>query len=129
MLNTVVLQGRLTKDPELRTTVSGKAVTSFALAVQRDYAADGNPETDFIDAVAWGGTAEFVAKWFTKGMLVAVSGRLQTRNFEDKQGNKRKATEVIVNQAYFCEKKAETSTSGGVTAEFEEIDDDGKLPF
>ena len=91
MLNKVILMGRLTADPELRRTQSNTAVTSFTLAVNRSYTRQGEqPQTDFIDIVAWSSTAEFVSRWFRKGLLVAVCGRLQVRNWEDKQGQKRR---------------------------------------
>ena len=96
MLNKAILMGRLTAEPELRRTQSNTAVTSFSLAVNRSYARQGEQaQTDFIDIVAWGSTAEFVSKWFHKGMLVAVSGRIQTRNWEDRQGNKRKSEQHV----------------------------------
>ena len=96
MLNHIVLMGRLTRDPELRRTGSGVAVASFSLAVDRDYAAQGaEKETDFVDIVAWRNTAEFVSKYFTKGRMAVVSGRLQIRNWTDKEGNKRRSAEVV----------------------------------
>ncbi len=150
MLNKAVLMGRLTADPELRRTQNNTAVTSFTLAVNRSYTKQGEqPQTDFIDCVAWSGTAEFVSKWFTKGMQVAVSGRIQSRTWEDKQGQKRKSVEVVVEDAYFADSKREPSQSQGGGAprrqdtfapapfdisaggnEFSELDmDDGDLPF
>lgn len=111
MLNVVALQGRLAADPEQRTTQNGTAVTSFSLAVQRNVkGSDGEYSTDWIDCVAWKGTAEFICKYFQKGQLMAVNGTLQTRSYEDKQGIKRKATEVVVQSAYFCESR---NTSSG----------------
>ena len=105
MLNTIMLMGRLTADPELRRTGNGTAVASFALAVERDYPGpDGNRETDFIDIVVWRGTAEFVSKHFTKGQMAAVSGRLQIRPWTDAQGNKRRSAEVVAESVYFCGK-------------------------
>lgn len=105
MLNTIMLMGRLTADPELRRTGNGTAVASFALAVERDYPGpDGNRETDFIDIVAWRGTAEFVSKYFSKGQMAAVSGRLQIRGWTDAQGNKRRSAEVVAESVYFCGK-------------------------
>ena len=99
MLNHIVLMGRLTRDPELRRTGSGVAVASFSLAVDRDFAAQGaEKETDFIDIVAWRNTAEFVSKYFTKGRMAVVSGRLQIRNWTDKEGNKRRSAETIWNR-------------------------------
>ena len=96
MLNRIVLMGRLTRDPELRRTQSGTAVVSFSIACDRDYAAQGaERETDFIDIVAWRGTAEFVEKYFSKGRMIVVGGRLQIRNWQDKDGNKRRSAEVV----------------------------------
>lgn len=106
MLNKVILMGRLTSDPELRHTQSNIPVASFALAVDRGYKKDNDAvNTDFINIVAWRGTAEFVSKWFTKGQLVAVSGRLQVRSYKDKDGNNRTATEVVADEAFFAESK------------------------
>lgn len=105
MLNTIMLMGRLTADPELRRTGNGTAVAGFTLAVERDYPGpDGNRETDFIDIVAWRGTAEFVSKYFSKGQMAAVSGRLQIRGWTDAQGNKRRSAEVVAESVYFCGK-------------------------
>lgn len=103
MLNKAILMGRLTADPELRHTQSNIPVTSFTLAVDRSFGKE--KQTDFLDIVAWRNTAEFVSKWFSKGMLVAVSGRMQTRIWEDKQGNKRKTTEVVADEVFFSEGK------------------------
>ena len=103
MLNHIVLMGRLTRDPELRRTGSGIAVASFSLAVDRDFgssANNGEKETDFIDIVAWRNTAEFVSKYFTKGRMAVVSGRLQIRNWTDKEGNKRRSAEVVADNVY-----------------------------
>ena len=110
MLNIVALQGRLAADPEQRTTQNGTAVTSFSLAVQRNIkGSDGEYGTDWIDCVAWKGTAEFICKYFQKGQLMAVNGSLQTRSYE-KDGVKRKVTQVVVQSAYFCESR---NTSSG----------------
>ena len=107
MLNHIVLMGRLTRDPELRRTGTGVAVATFALAVDRDFAnsATGEKETDFIDIVAWRSTAEFVDKYFSKGRMAVVSGRLQIRNWTDKEGNKRRSAEVIADNVYFGDSK------------------------
>lgn len=107
MLNHITIMGRLTRDPELRRTGSGIAVTSFTLAVDRDYSGKdgGEKETDFIDCTAWRNTAEFVNKYFTKGRTAVVSGRLQIRNYTDKDGNKRRAAEVVAEQVYFGDSK------------------------
>mgnify|MGYP000778451318 CR=1 FL=1 len=106
MLNHIVIMGRLTRDPELRRTGSGTAVTSFSLAVDRDFKSQsGEKETDFIDVVAWRSTAEFVSKYFTKGRMAVVSGRLQIRNWTDKEGNKRRSAEVVADNVYFGESK------------------------
>ena len=106
MLNKIILMGRLTRDPELRRTGSGTAVTSFSLAVDRDFKSQsGEKETDFIDIVAWRSTAEFVSRYFTKGQLVAVEGQIQTRTWEDKAGQKRKSVEIVASDVYFAEPK------------------------
>ena len=110
MLNHIVLMGRLTRDPELRRTGSGVAVASFTLAVDRDYAAQGaEKETDFVDIVAWRNTAEFVSKYFTKGRMAVVSGRLQIRNWQDKDGNKRRTAEVVADNVYFGDSKRDNA--------------------
>lgn len=122
-MNTVALIGRLTMNPELKSTTSGKCVTSFCIAVDRTYQAKGQDrQADFIDIVAWNKTAEFVSRYFTKGSLIAITGEIQTRNFEDKNGNKRKAVEVIARQVSFCESKKKES-------DVEIIDDDDSLPW
>lgn len=114
MLNHTVLMGRLTRDPELRRTNSGVAVASFALAVERDFKnQSGEKEADFIDCTAWRGTAEFVSKYFVKGSMAVVSGRLQMKSWTDKDGNKRTGAEVVVENAYFGESK---QRSGGPPA-------------
>lgn len=107
MLNTITVMGRLTRDPELRRTGSGLAVASFTVAVERDFGSreDGKKETDFIDCVAWRQTGEFVSKYFSKGSMIVVTGRLQTRTWTDMDDTRRKTTEVNVSQVYFGEKK------------------------
>ena len=106
MLNKIILMGRLTRDPELRRTGSGTAVTSFSLAVDRDFKSQsGEKETDFIDIVAWCSTAEFVSKYFTKGRMAVVEGRLQTRDWTDREGGKRVATEIVADNIYFGDSK------------------------
>ena len=113
MLNHIVLMGRLTRDPELRRTGSGVAVASFTLAVDRDYAVQGaEKETDFVDIVAWRNTAEFVSKYFTKGRMAVVSGRLQIRNWQDKEGNKRRSAEVVADNVYFGDSKCDSADGG-----------------
>lgn len=153
MLNHIVLMGRLTRDPELRRTQSGTAVASFALAVDRDFKGqDGEKETDFIDIVAWRNTAEFVSKYFTKGRMAVVEGRLQIRPWTDKDGNKRRSAEVVAGNVYFGDSKRDSdggqyAPSGGYGAapsygdsyggyggygdnQFTELtEDDGELPF
>ncbi|MBP3445981.1 MAG: single-stranded DNA-binding protein [Clostridia bacterium] len=146
MINNVVLMGRLVATPELRNTQNGIAVTTFALAVERSFARAGEQrQADFINCVAWRNTAEFISRYFQKGSMIAVTGSIQTRNYEDKNGNKRTATEVVVDQASFCGSKAETGTTGysapaaGMPAapsfstategDFEEIAGDDDLPF
>lgn len=106
MLNTVALMGRLTRDPEPKTTGSGVSVTSFTLAIDRSYTKQGEKrQADFIDVVAWRSTADFICKYFRKGHLIAVQGFLQTRTYTDKDGNKRKVTEVVVEKVSFAESK------------------------
>ena len=138
MLNKIVLMGRLTRDPELRKTGTGTAVTSFTLAVDRDFKTqDGEKETDFIDIVAWRGTAEFVFKYFSKGRMAVVEGRLQIRNWTEKDGGMRPSAEVIADNIYFGDSKrnvAESGTQPEVTAQgggFQELGDEekGELPF
>lgn len=103
MMNKAILMGRLTADPELKHTPENTPVTSFTLAVNRTFGQD--QQADFIDIVAWRNTAELVCKWFCKGMQMAVCGRIQTRTWEDKQGNKRKSVEVVANEVYFADRK------------------------
>lgn len=146
MLNRIVLMGRLTRDPELRHTQAGTPVASFSLAVERDFKdkATGEKSTDFIDIVAWRQTAEFVSRFFTKGRMAVVEGRLQLRDWTDKDGNKRRTAEVLAEHVYFGDSKREAeggAESGGAYAppptepgsgwaEFAELaDDDGELPF
>ena len=143
MLNRVILMGRLTKDPELKQTPNNVSVATFSLAVDRNYQSDKDKkQTDFINIVAWRHTAEFVSKYFTKGQLVAVEGSIQTRSYQDKDGNNRTVFEVVADQVYFAEKKqngnnqsqsessAKDSFQVGDLGNFEEFDaDDGELPF
>lgn len=113
MLNKIIIMGRLTRDPELRRTGSGTAVTSFSLAVDRDFKSQsGEKETDFIDVVAWRSTAEFVSKYFTKGRMAVVEGRLQIRDWTDKEGGKRRSAEVIADQVYFGDSKRDSDGGG-----------------
>lgn len=127
-MNKTVLMGRLTADTELRTTGSGKSVTTFTLAVPRRLSKE--DKADFINCVAWGSTAEFINRYFGKGKMIAVIGEIQSRNYEDKNGNKRTAIEVNVNEVYFCgkEEQKETVYDGGQPT-YTVIDDDGDLPF
>lgn len=140
MLNKVFIMGRLARDPELRRTQSGTAVASFTLAVDRDYkAASGERETDWIDCVAWRQAGEFVGRYFSKGRMAVVEGRLQLRDWTDKDGNKRRTTEVIVENIYFGDSKSskpgqpavEHNTASEQTTEqkFYEISDQEELPF
>lgn len=137
MLNQITIMGRMVKDPELRHTTSGLAVASFTLAVDRDFKNDsGEKETDFIDCVAWRGTAEFVDKYFSKGSMAAVSGILQIRSYTDKDGNKRKAAEIVASNVYFADSKktAQNTTSAATDAftggsDIVPIDDTDDLPF
>ena len=130
MLNRIVVMGRCGKDPEIRATQKGTAVASVTLAVDRDYSADQNKETDWIDVVAFGKTAEFVDKYFSKGQMAVVSGRLQIRNWEDKEGNKRRSAEILADHVYFGEGKKDRAETYEPQGEFNEItDDDSDLPF
>lgn len=115
MLNHIVIMGRLTRDPELRRTGSGIAVASFTVAVDRDFGGrdGGEKETDFIDCVAWRQTGEFLSKYFTKGSMIVVSGRLQIRNWTDKEGNKRRSAEVVADNVYFGDSKRDGAAPGG----------------
>ena len=114
MLNHITIMGRLTRDPELRRTGSGIAVASFTLAVDRDYSPrdGGERETDFIDCVAWRQTGEFVSKYFTKGRMAVVSGRLQIRSWTDKDGNKRRSAEVVADNVYFGDSRRDGDNGG-----------------
>lgn len=116
MLNKVIIMGRLTADPELRSTQNGTSVTQFTLAVDREYQKQGEErQADFINCVAWKQTAEFISRNFSKGRMIAVEGSLQTRNYEDKQGNKRTVTEVIVNNASFTGEPKQNSKTDDFT--------------
>lgn len=127
MLNHIVIMGRLTAAPELRYTQQNTPVASFTVAVDRDYQQSGSErQTDFIPCVAWRSTAEFVSKYFTKGSMAAVSGRLQLRDWTDKDGNKRRTAEVVADSIYFGESKKRDASPD---VQFEEIPDDGELPF
>ena len=129
MLNICTIMGRLVRDPELRRTGSGVAVASFTLAVDRDYNPKdgGEKETDFIDCTAWRGTGEFVSKYFAKGSMAIVSGRLQVRNYTDRDGNKRRAAEIVAENVYFGEAKKGHEQSAQDFAMIE--DTDAQLPF
>ena len=130
MLNKIVLMGRLTRNPELRLTNNGKAVASFTLAVDRDYTSGADRITDFCDCVIWNQGAEFVNTHFSKGQMMALSGRLQSRKWEDRDGDKRTAWEVVADNVYFCgDRPKESSSYGDEKPRFEELPDDGKLPF
>ena len=127
-MNKVVLMGRLTKEPEMRATQSNTAVCSFSLAVNRRFKQEGQPDADFINVTAWGKTAEFASKYFTKGQQVGVVGRIQTRNYDDKNGKKVYVTEVVAEEVYFADSKKEQSnvtTSEG----FMVVEGDSGLPF
>lgn len=114
MLNKIFIMGRLTRDPELRRTQNGTAVTSFTMAVDRDFKnADGTKDTDFIDVVAWRNTAEFVSKYFSKGRMAVVEGRLQLRDWTDKDGNKRRSAEVVADNLYFGDSRRDNGGEGG----------------
>ena len=141
MLNKIIIMGRLTRDPELRRTGSGTAVTSFSLVCDRDFKSQsGDKETDFIDVVAWKNTAEFVSKYFTKGRMAVVEGRLQIRDWTDKAGSKRTTAEVVADNVYFADSKRSESNdnqkenfnalSGRLSDDFAPIsEEDGEIPF
>ena len=148
MINSVVLMGRLVADPELRTTTTGKNVCTFRIAVDRSYVRQGEQrQADFITCVAWEQTGNFISRYFTKGSMIAVTGSIQTRNYEDKNGQKRTAFEVNVREASFTGSKTESGTNSGYNQaapaapaqapayqsaavnDFEEITDDEDLPF
>lgn len=145
MLNHIDIMGRMTRDPELRRTDSGIAVTSFTLAVERDFSPKdgGERETDFIDVVCWRSTAEFVQKYFGKGSMAIASGRLQIRAWTDKDGNKRRSAEVLADNVYFGEAKKSDTYTGSYSAQVSAsdsasipaqdfaplLDEDGLLPF
>ncbi len=146
MLNTIIIMGRLTADPELRTTSSGLSVSSFTVAVDRRFQRQGEEkQTDFIPVVAWRQQAEFVTKYFSKGQMIAVEGSLQSRRYEDKSGNPRTAYDVVADRISFCGSKAESggSNAGGYGAgaadttsfsnanagDFSTVVDDDDLPF
>ena len=140
MLNVVAIMGRMVKDPELKTTNSGKSVCSFRIANDSGYKdASGQSQTNWLDVTAWGKTAEFVCKYFPKGALIAIDGRLQSRNYQDKSGSNRNAVEVVVSNVSFAGSKepaqsqnvANRAVSAHVVAnnEYEPIEDDGDLPF
>ena len=141
MLNKIIIMGRLTRDPELRRTGSGTAVTSFSLACDRDFKSQsGEKETDFIEVVAWKNAAEFVSKYFSKGRMAVVEGRLQIRDWTDKAGNKRTTAEVVADNVYFADSKRSESNdnqkenfnalSGRLSDDFVPIsEEDGEIPF
>lgn len=152
-LNTAILMGRLTADPELKQTTSGLSVTNFSIAVDRKYQPQGQQkQTDFIDIVAWRNTADFVCRYFSKGSMIAIVGEIQTRTYQDQNGNNRKVTEIVANDVSFCGSKAESGSQGSAEAprksntntgatympsayfgnnntNFEAIQDDDGLPF
>lgn len=135
MLNKVILQGRLTQDVEVKQTQTGKSVASFSLAVERDYATNGQKETDFINIVAWGNTAEFIGKYFGKGKQMLVTGSINVRKYQAQNGENRYVTEVNADSVYFCGDKEKTVGENNTnynpyqTPQFEEAGDDENLPF
>ncbi len=132
MLNRIIVMGRMTRDPELRRTNSGTAVASCTVAVDRDFKSQsGEKETDFIDVVAWRNTAEFVSKYFSKGRMAVVEGRLQLRDWTDKDGNKRRTAEIVADSVYFGDSKRDGGDAAQIEPQggFSEIEDDGNLPF
>lgn len=138
MLNTAIVMGRLTAAQELKNTTTGIAVCRFTVAVNRNYSKNGEQETDFINVVAWRRTAEFLTKYFSKGAMIIVEGRIQTRDYEDKRGNKRKAVEIVAHNVQFGESKKSTQAERtpsqtaqyASTSEFSQMSgDSGDLPF
>lgn len=142
MLNRAIVMGRLTDNPELRHTASNIAVTTFTLAVERNYRSGDDRQTDFLDIVAWRNTAEFVSKYFVKGQLVAVEGSIQVRSYTDRDGNKRRAWEIVADQVYFAESRRDGGYSAQRTDDsaapainnagsddFTEFDNGDDLPF
>lgn len=138
MLNKIFLQGRMTRDPELRHTQSGTAVASFTLAVDRDFKnQNGDKEADFVNCVAWKGTAEFVSRFFEKGRMAVIEGRLQSRKYTDKDGNNRVAYEIVASSIYFGDSKKESDPLDKLADDaapvsepnFEEIDEEGPEPL
>ena len=123
MLNRCIIMGRLTYDPELRHTQAGKSVTSITLAVDRDFKGkNGEKETDFIDVVAWGNTAEFLCNYFSKGRMAVAEGRLQIRDWTDKDGGKRRSAEIVADHVYFADSKRDQEAAAPQA--FEELDED-----
>jgi len=130
MLNHITVMGRLTKDPELRRTQSGIPVCSFSVACDRDYKnADGERNTDFIDIVAWRQTAEFVNKYFTKGRMAVIDGRLQLRDWNDRDGNKRRSAEILANSINFGDSKPQNQAAPDPAPGYGDMADGGELPF
>lgn len=134
MLNKITLMGRLTKDPEMRYTQNQTPIASFALAVERDFPDKdtGGKQADFINCIAWRNTADFISKYFKKGTMAVVSGRLQIRNWKDKNGDNRQTAEVVVDSIYFGEGKKTDSNEQSAEdyqPKFQELSDDGDLPF
>ena len=132
MLNKIFLMGRLTRDPDLRKTKSGTPVVSFSLAVDRDYKAqNGERETDFIDCTAWRNTAEFVSSYFTKGRMAVVEGRLQVRDWTDKDGNKRRSWVVVADSVYFADSRRASDPGATTDGGLRELspEEEGELPF
>ena len=152
MLNCAIIMGRLVADPELRTTANGTTVTSFTVAIERSFVKAGEErQADFLDIVAWRSTAEFITRYFRKGSMIAIQGSIQARSYEDKNGNKRKAVEIVADNVSFCGSKSEGGSAGGNSrygdeppvqrqqpaasyssasvADFSDIQDDDELPF
>lgn len=131
MLNKVFLMGRLTRDPELRHTQTGVSVVSFSLAVDRDYKdQSGARQTDFVDVQAWRQTADFVSRYFAKGRMAVVEGRLEIRDWTDREGNKRRSTVVVADSVYFGDSKKDVAPASAQQTEFTDLGDDGgELPF
>lgn len=130
MINNVILMGRMVADAEIRTTNTGKSVANFRIAVDRAYSKGDDKQADFITIVAWEKTADFISKYFKKGSMIALRGEIQTRNYEDSNGNKRTAVEVLAREVSFCGGKNESASASSAPApDYEEIEDGEDLPF
>ena len=130
MMNRIVLMGRMTRDPELKRTNNGSSVTTFTIAVDRDFKSKGGDrETDFIEVVAWRNTAEFICNYFSKGRVILVEGRLQMRDWVDQNNNKRRSAEVIAENVYFGDSNKRDEAPSANTPVFMDVEEEGEMPF